>query len=173
MASRIGDVVGLISGTAAQTNLLALNATIEAARAGKAGKGCAVVASEVETLASQTARVTEEIGAQVAAMQTETSGAMQSIQDISDVVARTSEAAIGIAAAMEQQEAATQEIARSVQLAAAGTRAVNSNIGGVATAAQETGRSAGGVLSASETLSRQASTLRGEVTTFLGRVQVA
>jgi methyl-accepting chemotaxis protein len=121
-AQKIGDVVGLISTIAGQTNLLALNATIEAARAGDAGKGFAVVASEVKGLAAQTARATEEIGGQIGAIQAATREAVDSIRVIAGTIDEISGIASAIAAAMEEQGAATQEIARNVQQAAAGAQ---------------------------------------------------
>jgi len=120
-ASRIGDVVRLIGDIAGQTNLLALNATIEAARAGDAGKGFAVVASEVKILAAQTAKATEEIGAQIGAMRKATEEAVQAVRGIAAAVGRMDEATGAIAAAVEQQGSATREIARNAAGAAAGT----------------------------------------------------
>jgi methyl-accepting chemotaxis protein len=123
-AQRIDDVVNLINDIAGQTNLLALNATIEAARAGEAGKGFAVVASEVKALANQTAKATEEIANQIGAMQNATTGAVSAIRTIGDTISQINEIAAGIASAIEEQGAATREIARNVQQAAAGTTEV-------------------------------------------------
>jgi uncharacterized protein YoxC len=127
-ASRIGDVIELINSIAGQTNLLALNATIEAARAGDAGRGFAVVASEVKALAQQTAKATEEIHQQISAVQTATKESVGAIRQISDTIERLSEISSVIAAAIEEQGAATQEIARNVQQAAHGTQQVSTNI---------------------------------------------
>src|SRR5258705_5144205 len=120
-ASRIGDVTKLITTIAEQTNLLALNATIEAARAGDAGRGFAVVAQEVKALASQTAKATDEISRQIAGMQSATRESVIAIKEISGTIGRVSEIAATIAAAIEEQGAATQEIGRSVKQAAIGT----------------------------------------------------
>jgi len=172
-AQKIGAVVKLISDIASQTNLLALNATIEAARAGDAGKGFAVVASEVKSLANQTAKATEEIAGQVAAMQSATGVAVQAIQGIGGTIASINEIATTIAAAVEEQRAATEEIARNVQEASQGTGQVSSNIVGVNQAAAETGTAAGQVLTAAEALGKQAETLRADVDKFLVNIRAA
>ena len=172
-AQRIGDVVKLISGIAGQTNLLALNATIEAARAGEAGKGFAVVASEVKNLATQTAKATEEIIAQVAAIQSATGASVQAIQAIGGTIGRVNQIAAAIAAAVEQQGAATQEIARNVQQAAAGTTEVSGHIAGVSQAAGETGAAAGGVLDSAQGLARLSEALRDDVDRFVGNIRAA
>ena len=172
-AERIGTVVGLISGIAAQTNLLALNATIEAARAGEAGRGFAVVAGEVKELAAQTARATETIAAQVSTIQGETRQAVAAIRSIEATVVELRGIAVGVAAAMEEQGAATQEIVRNVTQAAQGTQSVTVSIGGVTHAAAETGTAASQVLAAASDLSRQSERLNGEVSGFLAAVQAA
>ena len=172
-AQKIGDVVNLISDIAEQTNLLALNATIEAARAGEAGKGFAVVASEVKALASQTAKATEEIAAQIGAMQGAVGGSVEAIKSIGSTIAEISEIATTIASAVEEQGAATQEISRNVQEAATGTRDVTSNIGQVSEASSATGAAATQVLSAATELSTQAEALRSEVDKFLAEVRAA
>ncbi len=172
-AQKIGQVVELITSIAGQTNLLALNATIEAARAGDAGKGFAVVASEVKNLANQTGRATEEIGAQIAQVQSATREAVAAIKGIAGVIEELSAIATTIAAAVEQQGAATAEIARSVQQTARSTQDVTTNIAGVREAATATGAAAARVLGAAGELSQQAGTLSGEVRAFVGGVQAA
>jgi methyl-accepting chemotaxis protein len=170
---RIGDVVRLINDIAGQTNLLALNATIEAARAGEAGKGFAVVASEVKNLATQTARATEEITGQIQAIQSATRDSVTSIQEITGTIHQISEIASTIAAAVEEQGAATQEISRNVQQAASGTQEVANNVTGVNEAAGETGGAASQVLTAASDLARQAEALRVDVNAFLQDIRVA
>ncbi len=172
-ASRIGDVVELINAIAGQTNLLALNATIEAARAGEAGRGFAVVASEVKALAEQTAKATGEIGQQVGGIQAATQDSVSAIGQISGTIARLSEISSMIAAAVEQQGAATQEIARNVQEAAQGTQQVSTNVGDVQRGASETGSASSEVLSAAQMLSRDSNRLKLEVGKFLGSVRAA
>ena len=172
-AQKIGDVVKLISDIASQTNLLARNATLEAARAGEAGKGFAVVASEVKSLANQTAKATEEISAQIGEIQSATGASVEAMRGIGDTIAKINQIATGIASAVEEQGAATQEIARNVQQAAAGTGEVSSNISGVTQAAAETGTAASQVKDAAVTLGTQATELRKAVDTFLSEVRAA
>jgi len=172
-ADRIGEVVGLINTIAAQTNLLALNATIEAARAGEAGKGFAVVASEVKNLATQTARATEGITEQVAAIQGSTQEAVDTIKGIGQIINKMSEIATTVAAAVEEQGAATAEIARNIQQAAAGTQNVSSNIGGVSNVANQTGETASDVLESSSSLAAESEVLSSQVARFLDRIKAA
>ncbi len=170
---RIGEVVQLITSIASQTNLLALNATIEAARAGEAGKGFAVVATEVKNLANQTAHATEEIQAQVAAVQGQTEGAVAAIHEVGDVIGRLNALATAIAGAVEQQGAATGEIVRNVGEAALGARQVSQSIGDVMDGAGRTTGMAQVVASAAERLNGESRHLRGEVERFLRAVQEA
>ncbi len=172
-AEKIGEVVNLISDIAEQTNLLALNATIEAARAGEAGKGFAVVASEVKSLATQTAKATEEIAQQISEIQGATGGAVEAIGQIAKTVEELNGIAGSISAAVEQQTAATGEIARNVQEAATGTNEVTQTLTHVNGGADETSRAAGQVLEAVGELSRQTDGLRREVDEFLAGVRAA
>jgi len=172
-AEKIGDVLRLIGAIASQTNLLALNATIEAARAGEAGRGFAVVASEVKELASQTAKATEEIASQVAAIQAATGDCVTAIGGISDTIREISGIATTIAAAVEQQDSATREIARSVQQAATGTSEVSINVTGASQAADQSRALAENVSAATSQLGRQADALYKSVDTFLAGLRDA
>jgi methyl-accepting chemotaxis protein len=172
-SAKIGDMVGLISNIAGQTNLLALNATIEAARAGEAGRGFAVVAAEVKELANQTAKATEEIARQIGEVQGVTDRAVLAIDGIAGRIKEINGMATSIAAAVEEQGAATQEIVRNVAQAASGTTEVTSNMAGVAQASEETGAAASQVLASASELSRQSEHLSAEVSRFLGSVRAA
>ena len=172
-ADKIGEVINLINNIASQTNLLALNATIEAARAGEAGKGFAVVASEVKSLASQTAKATDEISAQITAIQTETKQVVDNIQGICATILQVNEISSSIAAAVGEQGAATQEIAASVQRAASGTNAVSQNITSVTSATTQTGEVAQVVLQSSEKLAGKLQVLQREVSEFVAGLRAA
>jgi methyl-accepting chemotaxis protein len=172
-AERITNVIDLIQNIAAQTDLLALNATIEAARAGEAGKGFSVVASEVKNLATQTARATDEIRQQIIGMQQVTITAAAAIRNIGQIIGEINEVTTAIAAAVEQQGAATREIARSIQHASGDTGEVSTNIVGVSEASAKAGSAAGEVLNAAESLRRGAADLGSEVDAFLSNIRAA
>lgn len=172
-ATRIGDVIELINTIAGQTNLLALNATIEAARAGEAGRGFAVVAAEVKALAEQTAKATGEIDQQVSGIQAATQQSVGAIRVIGRTIERLSEISSAIAAAVEEQGAATQEIARNVQHAAEGTQQVSSNVTEVQRGAIATGSASSQVLAAAQSLAQDSGRLKSEVVNFISAVRVA
>jgi methyl-accepting chemotaxis protein len=169
--SQIGDVVRLISDIAGQTNLLALNATIEAARAGEAGKGFAVVAGEVKTLASQTGRATEQIGRQIVAIRTATDEAVGAVREVDLAIGEVESVAAAIAAAVEQQTAATREISSSVQSVTVATSTAASSMDEVLAIAEQADTVSRSVLAAADEVGHTANTLRAEVNDFLSAVK--
>ncbi|MER2520877.1 MAG: methyl-accepting chemotaxis protein, partial [Bdellovibrionales bacterium] len=172
-ATQIGDVVKLIQDIAEQTNLLALNATIEAARAGEAGKGFAVVASEVKNLATQTARATEEISKKIVTVQNVSQESVSAIRSIGKTIDHISQVAGVIAHAVQQQNAATQEISQNVQQAFTGTTRVSTDIVSVTRAAGSAREASGQVLQASGELSQQSEMLRAQIESFLSNLRKA
>jgi len=166
-ADRIGEVVRLISEIASRTNLLALNATIEAARAGEAGKGFAVVAGEVKALATQTAKATTEISAQIAAIRVATGEAVGAVKEVTQAIGQVDTVATAIGAAVEEQAASTREIAGSVQSVLRSTEQATRSMQQVSSIAEESETTSRGVLSAADEVGRTADTLRGEVEHFL------
>jgi methyl-accepting chemotaxis protein len=171
-AGKIGEVIGLINDIAEQTNLLALNATIEAARAGEAGKGFAVVASEVKNLASQTSKATEEISGQIGEVQNFTQDAVGAIQQVAKVIKEINEVTITVSAAVEEQGAATEDISMNVAQAAQGTREVSNTMETIADGAGQVGESSTDVLDYAQKLNGNAQELQQKVGSFLEGMQV-
>lgn len=169
-ATRIGDVVKLITGIAEQTNLLALNATIEAARAGEAGRGFAVVAGEVKALAGQTSRATEEISAQIASMQRATTRSIEAINAIEHIIREIGDISGAIAAAVTEQGAATTEIARSVEIAAKRTVETADEVSLVGAATEGTRASASSVKAVADDLGSVAGCIRDQLDSFFARL---
>ena len=172
-ASEVGKIVELISTIAQRTNLLALNASIEAARGGEAGRGFAVVASEVKELATQTGKATEQVAAQIRAMQDTTGASVSALRDIAQQIKQLETTAVSIAAAVDQQSVAGQDLARSIDLAARSAEEVTSNIDQVRETSLATGSAASQVLTSSTELEKQATYLRGKAAEFIEHVRQA
>ena len=170
-ATQIGQVVELISTIASRTNLLALNASIEAARGGEAGRGFAVVASEVKELASQTTRATEDVAAQIQAIQDSTGASVKALRTVSADIQQIEATAIAIASAVDQQSVAGQDLARSIDRAAQSSENVGQHVREVRENALLTGSAASQVLNSAGELERQASTLRAQVDGFMAKIR--
>ena len=172
-ANKIGEVVKLISDVAEQTNLLALNATIEAARAGEAGKGFAVVASEVKALANQTAKATEEITTQIQAIQTVSQASVTAIGEICEKIRDLDEINASVASALEEQDGANREISQGAEHASEGANRIAANIEEVAAATHETEEVGAAVLSVSGELGDQSNVLKKLVDDFVRGIKAA
>lgn len=172
-ASQVGQVVEMISTIAQRTNLLALNASIEAARGGEAGRGFAVVATEVKELATQTGKATEQVAAQIRTMQDTTSASVSALRKIADQIKQLETTAVSIAAAVDQQSVAGQDLARSIDLAARSAEEVTTSLDQVRETSLATGSAASQVLTSSTDLERQATTLKTQADEFLQQVREA
>ena len=172
-ASQVGQIVEMISTIAQRTNLLALNASIEAARGGEAGRGFAVVATEVKELATQTGKATEQVAGQIRAMQETTGASVNALRKIAEQIKQLETTAVSIAAAVDQQSVAGQDLARSIDLAARSAEEVTVNLGQVRDTSLATGSAASQVLTSSTELERQATTLKTQADEFLQHVRAA
>lgn len=170
-AEQIGEIVGLISTIAKRTNLLALNASIEAARGGEAGRGFAVVASEVKELAAQTSRATEDVAAQIRAIQDSSKASVEALRTVNTQIAELGATSISIATAVDQQSIAGRELAQSIDRASTSTEMVNNHVRKVRDASMSTGAAASQVLGSASELQQQAQALRSEVDQFLSHIR--
>ena len=170
-SQEIENVISMISGIAEQTNLLALNATIEAARAGEAGKGFAVVASEVKNLSNQTTSATEDIRTLIGNIQSEISSAVDAAEQIDKVIKEISEIAGGISTAVEEQGGATREISRTVNQSATNCSVIAERVQEVSTALSKTNQSMGQVIDGVQKIDEESTLLTDNVDRFLSSVR--